>query len=128
MRLQHVSISRQIERDEVTRQFYSDLLGLDEILVPSTLQHLNLIWFQLDSETELHIFVEKDIDSNSKRHFCLVVDDLKLIRTKLEESQYTIWDVEEIHGRPRFFVRDPSNNILEFSSIVDDYINSRSNE
>ena len=125
MRLQHVSISRQIHRDEMTRLFYSDLLGLDEIPVPSTLQHLNLLWFQLDSETELHIFVETDIDSNSNRHFCLVVDDIDLIRTKLEESKYTVWDVEEIHGRPRFFVRDPSNNIIEFSSIIDDYTNSQ---
>jgi catechol 2,3-dioxygenase-like lactoylglutathione lyase family enzyme len=125
MRLQHVSVSRQPQRDKRTRQFYRELLGLSEIPVPKSLQHLNLIWFQLDADTELHLFIENDIDSSSNRHFCLVVDKIQPIRTTLEEANYDVWDVEEIPGRPRFFVRDPSNNIVEISAIDANYLTAQ---
>ena len=59
MRLQHISIPRTPEREDETRAFYGDLLGMKELPVPTTIAHLNLIWFQISGDTELHVFLSE---------------------------------------------------------------------
>ena len=121
-RIQHVSIPRPPGSDDQTRAFYNGVLGLEEKVVPSTIKHLDLIWFKLTGDTELHVFAEAPTDDPSGRHFCLVVDDLNAVRQKLDDAGFETRDPERISGRPRFFVRDPFNNQIEFTSIEDDYM------
>ncbi len=121
-RIQHISIPRPPGSDDVTRAFYGDLLGLEEKSPPSTIQHLDLIWFKLTGDTELHVFAEDPINDPSGRHFCLVVDDLAAVRKLLDDAGYETRDPERILGRPRFFCRDPFNNQIEFTTIEADYM------
>jgi extradiol dioxygenase family protein len=121
-RLQHVSIPRPTGSEELTRAFYGDLLGLEEKPVPDSISSLDLIWFKLDIDSELHCFREDPIDDASNRHFCLVVDDVHALRKKLEDAGYELYDVDPIPGRPRIFCRDPFRNIIEFTSIQADYL------
>lgn len=122
VRLQHVSIPRPPGSEEKTRAFYGDLLGLPEIPAPNSIQAAEVIWFKLGEDAELHCFREEPLGDASNRHFCLVVDDVAGIRQKLNTAGYEPYDVEAIPGRPRFFCRDPFGNIIEFTSIVGDYI------
>jgi hypothetical protein len=55
-------------------------VGLKEVPVPDTLAGRGLLWFELGGETELHIFVEDDIDKRSACHLCLEVADLDGLR------------------------------------------------
>ena len=125
-RLQHVSIPRPPGSDERTRAFYGDLLGLKEIPAPASLQPRRVIWYQLAADTELHIFREEALGDTSIRHFALVVDDVDAMRAKLRAAGFAPWDAETISGRPRFFCRDPNGNIIEFTTIVADYLESES--
>lgn len=120
-RIQHVSIPRPPGSDKEPRAFYGELLGLEEIPVPESIQYLDLIWYRL-GDMELHLFAEEPLDDPSGRHFCMVVDDLEGIRAKLVEAGYKPWDVDAIPGRPRFFCRDPFNNTIEFTTIEGDYL------
>lgn len=122
VRLQHVSIPRPPDSDEVTRQFYGGLLGLEEKPAPSSIVSLGLIWYWVGDDSELHIFTEDSIDDPSIRHFCLVVDDIDSIQKKIADAGYEVWEPEKIPGRPRFFCRDPFRNIIEFTSIEADYM------
>ena len=121
-RLQHVSIPRPPGSAALTRAFYGDLLGLEEIPPPSSIQSLEVIWFKAGETAELHIFREDPLQDVSNRHFCLVVDKVHSLRQTLEDAGYEPWDVEVIPGRPRFFCRDPFGNIIEFTSIEADYL------
>jgi len=121
-RLQHVSIPRPPDSEALTRAFYGDLLGLQEIPAPNSIQAAEVIWFRLGEEAELHCFREEPLNDPSIRHFCLVVDDVQGMRRKLNEAGYAPYDVEPIPGRPRFFCRDPFGNIIEFTAIVGDYL------
>ena len=121
-RLQHVSIPRPPGSESLTRAFYGDLLGLPEIPAPNSIQAAEVIWFKLGEEAELHCFREAPLNDPSIRHFCLVVDDLQSMRRKLSDAGYAPYDVEPIPGRPRFFCRDPFGNIIEFTTIVGDYL------
>ena len=120
-RLQHVSVPRPPGSEERTRAFYGELLGLEEIPVPANII-LNVIWFKLNENTELHIFDEEPLGDTSARHFCLVLADVAAIRQRLTVAGFEPWDVEVIPGRPRFFCHDPHGNIIEFTTIVGDYL------
>ncbi|MCY3916454.1 MAG: glyoxalase [Chloroflexi bacterium] len=121
-RLQHVSIPRPPDSEALTRAFYGDLLGLQEIPAPNSIQAAEVIWFKLGEEAELHCFREEPLNDPSIRHFCLVVDDVQVMRRKLSDAGYAPYDVEPIPGRPRFFCRDPFDNIIEFTTILGDYL------
>ena len=103
---------------EKARAFYGGLLGLTEISPPATLASLDLIWYRLGENTELHITVEEPMgQDHSGRHFCLAVDDLVELRDRLEEAGVTAVGDLPIPRRPRFFVRDPFGNLIEITSI-----------
>ena len=121
-RLQHVSIPRPPGSEAETRAFYGELLGLQEIAAPNSIQAAEVIWFKLGGDAELHCFREEPLGDISNRHFCLVVDDVPQVRSQLSAAGYAPYDVEPIPGRPRFFCRDPFGNIIEFTSIVGDYL------
>ena len=127
-RLQHVSIPRPPgeESAEQARAFYSDIIGLESKPVPATLQHRDLIWFIVVDDIELHVIAEERQHSETRRHFCLEVENLETIRQKLDEAQYETWDPDMIRGRPRFFCRDPFRNIVEFTHIEANYLDLES--
>jgi catechol 2,3-dioxygenase-like lactoylglutathione lyase family enzyme len=123
MYLQHVSIPRPPgpESRKQAQEFFGRLLALAEKPVPRSIQHLDLIWFQV-GESELHCFAEEPQDDRSGRHFCLVTEDVEGTRQKLLAAGYEPWNPEAIPGRPRFFCRDPFGNIIEFTTITADYL------
>jgi len=125
--LQHVSIPRPPgeESAQIARQFYGDLVGLTVKPTPDTIVHLDLVWFKITAETELHVFAEAESRPPSGNHFCLQVSDVEAMRRKLTEAGYETVSPEEIRGRPRFFCRDPFNNLVEFTRIVHDYMRDR---
>ena len=120
-RIQHVSIPRPPGSGDETREFYSGLLGLQELPVPLSIQHLDLVWFRV-GDMELHCFSEEPVNDPSGRHFCLEVEDVEAMHARLVEAGYAPWNPEAIPGRPRFFCRDPFNNTIEFTSIVGNYL------
>ena len=122
--LQHVSVPRPPgeESAQLARQFYAGLVGLTEKPVPTTIAHLDLVWFKIGEQTELHVFAETGSDATSGRHFCLNVSDVETMRKALIAGGYQPWSPEEIRGRPRFFCRDPFDNIVEFTQIMEDYM------
>lgn len=123
MVIQHISIPRQPgQASRATAvAFYNGLLGMTVKPEPQSIQHLDLVWFQV-GEMELHCFAEEPIAYTGGRHFCLAVDDVEGMRQKLSQAGYEPWNPEEIPGRPRFFCRDPFGNIIEFTTIVDNYL------
>ena len=70
-RIQHVSIPRPPGSHDATRAFYGQLLGLQEKPVPASIQHLDLIWYNIGEEMELHLFTEEPLEDRSGRHFCM---------------------------------------------------------
>ncbi|WP_025745833.1 VOC family protein [Kallotenue papyrolyticum] len=116
MWLHHVSIPRPPGSAAQTRAFYGDLLGLEELPVPASIAHLDVIWFRLGAG-ELHLFSAAQLPTDDGRHFCIVVRDLSAVRQRLTQAGYQPWDAIPIPGRPRFFCRDPFGNQIEFTAL-----------
>lgn len=116
--LHHVSVPRPhgSESAAVARSFYTGLLGLPELAIPSTLSEDDLVWFAI-GDSELHVFAEQPRTDTSGRHFCLRVADQAVIRAALLGAGFPTEDTTPIPGRPRFFTRDPFGNSIEITSL-----------
>jgi catechol 2,3-dioxygenase-like lactoylglutathione lyase family enzyme len=120
MKLQHVSTPFPAGRQADVRRFYGELLGLDEVEVPRTLDASRLVWYAAGDGMELH-FYTGDLAPGSARHFCLDVEDLAGMRQRLADGGFEPRDTNPIPNRPRFFCRDPFDNLIELTSIQGDY-------
>ncbi len=120
MKLQHVSSPFPAGRQADVRSFYGEVLGLTEVQVPRTLDAGRLVWYAAGDGVELHFF-SGDLAPGSARHFCLDVDDLSTTRRRLTEAGFQPYDDTPIPNRPRFFCRDPFDNLVEFTRIQGDY-------
>jgi catechol 2,3-dioxygenase-like lactoylglutathione lyase family enzyme len=114
--LQHVSSPIPEGAQGDVRRFYGDLLGLEELPVPYTLDQSQLVWFAAGDGLELHFFPGEQAP-RSERHFCLNVGDLDQVRRALEAAGLEPYDSAPIPNRPRFFCRDPFDNLIEFTTI-----------
>ena len=120
MKLQHVSTPFPAGRQADVRRFYGEVLGLSEVEVPRTLDAGRLVWYSSGDGMELHFF-SGELAPGSARHFCLDVDDLAATRGRLAEAGFEPYHDTPIPNRPRFFCRDPFDNLVEFTSIQGDY-------
>jgi len=118
--LQHVSSPFADGGQATLHAFYGELLGLRELPTPSTLGHMELVWFAAGDGLELHFFRGKT-DPAAARHFCLDVEDLEETRRRLVDAGHEPYDDTPIPNRSRFFCRDPAGNLVEFTSIEGPY-------
>lgn len=124
-RIQHVSVPKTAGGHEEAKRFYVDLLGLKEVPIPSTLRHLDLIWYQI-GDCEIHLYTNHSYHDGEGRHFCIEVDDLAGLRERFLQAGYPVEDTIDIPGRPRFNSYDPFGNMIEFTTIEYDYKQSQS--
>jgi len=123
MRVQHVSVPMPPDGNDEARAFYGGVLGLPEVVPPSTLNRDRLVWFNLGEDGhELHVFTYQDFAYGCPgQHLCLQVDDLEAYREKIQAAGLEILPEPEIHNRPRFSVRDPFRNRIEITQIIGAY-------
>ncbi len=119
-RLQHVSVPRPRGSADAARHFYGGILGLEEIAIPATLAHLDLVWYRVGDD-ELHLFADERGAGHAAQHFCLQVDDVEALRHRLIAAGLAIGEEPEIPNRPRFTVRDPFGNLIEATTILGAY-------
>ncbi len=120
-RLQHTSVPMSANGAERARAFYGKALGMTEKAPPSSLS--NVIWFEAGKDgQEVHCFIEQDFEpQGNQQHLCLQVNDLEALREHLREQGVPIEETIAIKNRPRFFVRDPFENLIELVEITGDY-------
>lgn len=123
LRLQHTSIPMPADGREAARSFFGNVLGMKEALPPSTLDRNRLVWFQAGADGhEIHLFVDEELSRKSSAlHICLQVDDIEAFRARMTEHGIKIEETQAIHNRPRFFVHDPFDNLVEITQITGDY-------
>jgi len=123
-RFQHVTITFPLGQEAPLRSFYVGALGLREKPIPKVVKPLGWIWFDTGVPgVELHCVPDENIvPADTRHHFCLEVDDLERQRKALIDSGTKIIEARALPLRPRFFARDPFNNLIEFVQIEGDYI------
>lgn len=116
-KLSHVNITVPPELEEVTKQFYTEVMKLLEVPKPAELKARGGAWYQLGT-VQLHLSREQRPPDNhaSKRHVCYAVSSLTEAELHFREAGVeVIPDNLPIPGLPRFYVRDPAGNLLEIT-------------
>jgi len=118
LRMHHIQITVERDHEAQALDFYSRVLGLEEIPKPLALRKNGGRWYNV-SGTELHVSPEGWCDNaSSKRHVCFVVPDLNEVRQRLQSHAIAIIeDDQPVDAWERFYVRDPAGNRLEFAQL-----------
>ena len=111
-RLDHVQICIPMGEEEKAREFYTRVLGLEEIEKPDALKPNGGLWFKI-ADIQLHIGAE-DVQTKSKRHPAFEVEGLEQIREYLRENRVQIKEETPVPGLNRFSFFDPFGNRIEF--------------
>ena len=102
------------------RDFYGDLLGLEELERPSGLQERGGVWFRAGGP-ELHLGTDETHAATERPHpgFRLEsVSGLEELARRLENAGARVqWD-DRIERRKRLYVRDPFGNRVELLTDV----------
>jgi catechol 2,3-dioxygenase-like lactoylglutathione lyase family enzyme len=115
-RLDHVQICIPVGEEEKAREFYTSVLGLEEIEKPDALKPNGGLWFRI-ADIQLHIGAE-DAQGKSKRHPAFEVEGLEEIREHLQEHRVRVKDETPVPGLKRFSFFDPFDNRIEFMERV----------
>ena len=116
--IHHAQITIPRGAEEQARQFYCQLLGLQEIEKPESLQRRGGFWLQV-GDRQVHVGTEDGVNRNAtKAHLAYQVDDVNAWQHLLEEHGITVLDAVPIPGYKRFEFRDPFGNRVEFIQPV----------
>jgi catechol 2,3-dioxygenase-like lactoylglutathione lyase family enzyme len=111
--LHHVQLAMPPGEEPAARQFFVDVLGMEEIPKPPVLAARGGAWFT-GGHLELHLGVEDDFRPAQKAHPGILVDDIEdVVRRLAASGQPAIWD-SDFPGFRRVYAADPFGNRLEF--------------
>ena len=111
--LHHVQLAIPPGGEELCREFWGDLLGMDEVEKPPVLAARGGCWFR-GGGLEVHLGVEPEFTPARKAHPGILVRNLEGLAHRLSGAGVeVIWD-PEFPGHDRFYATDPFGNRLEF--------------
>src|ERR1051325_11150817 len=117
IKLEHVQLAIPTGKEKEAKEFYSNLLGLEEIQKPEELLSSGGIWFKI-ADVELHLGTG-DYTVNSKQHPAYQVKELDIVKNYLITNGVKIKEEIQISGRKRFSLFDPFGNRIELFEIID---------
>jgi catechol 2,3-dioxygenase-like lactoylglutathione lyase family enzyme len=112
--LDHVQIAAPRGCEDEARQFFGDLLELDEVEKPEPLRARGGVWFRLGTQ-QLHVGVTENFEPARKAHpaFSVGADDLDTLAERLSAAGEKVdWD-DALPGERRFYTADPWGNRIE---------------
>lgn len=118
--IDHVNVVVPKSEEDASKRFYGSVFGLQEIPKPLELRANGGAWYQLGS-VQLHLSAKADGDANARKgHVCFLVADVAAAEERLRsEGVAIIPDDQPVPGNPRFYVRDPGDNLIEIAQSLE---------
>ena len=111
--LHHVQITIPKGEEEKGKQFYCQVLGLNEIEKPDSLKGRGGFWLQLGNK-EIHVGTEDGFNRlTTKAHIAYQVENIEHWKKVLIEQHIEILESVPIPHFERFEFRDPFGNRVE---------------
>jgi catechol 2,3-dioxygenase-like lactoylglutathione lyase family enzyme len=117
-RINHITVAVPAGEHAKVREFYGDLLGLEEVPRPEALNKVyDLMWFKF-LDILLHLdFTPPWVKPAENRHIAVEIDDLPALRRYLESHHATIREAVVMPDRDRFYLLDPFGNYFELMEM-----------
>jgi catechol 2,3-dioxygenase-like lactoylglutathione lyase family enzyme len=111
-RLDHVQVCIPPGAEARAREFYSRVLGLEEIEKPAALKSRGGLWYKI-ADVQLHLGVEPETGNLTKRHPAFEVERLEEVRAHLGGNGVSLREETDLPGVRRFSFFDPFGNRFE---------------
>jgi len=108
----HVQLAMPRGGESAARDFYQQILGLEERPKPPVLAARGGCWFSNDQVT-LHVGVEDEFRPARKAHPALRVENLDALCSLLEAAGRAVRFDDDVPGVRRCYVEDPFGNRIE---------------
>jgi catechol 2,3-dioxygenase-like lactoylglutathione lyase family enzyme len=111
--IHHVQLAIPSGGEPACREFWGEVLGMNELEKPPALAARGGCWFR-GGFLEVHLGVEEPFMPARKAHPGLLVHGLHSLADQLTSAGHPVtWDAE-FPGHERFYSSDPFGNRLEF--------------
>lgn len=111
--IDHIQLAAPPASEEAAREFFGEVLGLEELPKPEELAKRGGVWF-LMGDKQIHIGIQKDFVPAKKAHPAFEIKNLGHLKSRIEDYDIETIDDEALEGADRFYVHDPFGNRLEF--------------
>lgn len=116
--IHHVQITIPKEEEERAKAFYCQVLGLEELEKPTSLQGRGGFWLKVGTQ-EVHIGTEDGFNRyTTKAHLAYEVEDCKHWYKIIREQGIEIQESVPIPGYHRFEFRDSFGNRIEIIQVT----------
>ncbi|NJK44024.1 MAG: glyoxalase [Pleurocapsa sp. SU_196_0] len=117
-RLHHAQVTVPASLEGEVREFYLEVLGLEEVAKPESLKARGGFWVRV-GDAEVHVSLEENVERlRTKAHLAYEVTDISAWRARLEAAGHELLEGVPIPGYERFETRDAAGNRLEFIARV----------
>ena len=113
--IDHVQLAIPEGKEEESRVFYGDLLGMREIAKPAELAKRGGCWFE-SGAVHIHLGVEVEFHPARKAHPALRCANYDALTTRLQEAGVEVKGDNSIPGVRRCHISDPFGNRIELIS------------
>ncbi|MEP6574115.1 MAG: VOC family protein [Gemmatimonadota bacterium] len=110
--LDHVQLAMPEGGEPAAREFYTNILGFDEVPKPAALAGRGGAWFTAGS-VHFHLGVEANFRPARKAHPALLVEGLRELITRCEAAGRPVTPDIPLPGMKRINVTDPFGNRIE---------------
>lgn len=110
--IDHVQLAMPVGEEAAVREFYGNLLGMEEIPKPAALAPRGGCWFE-SGRVQIHLGVEQDFRPAKKAHPALRCRDYDSLLVRLRAAGVEIRPDETIAGTTRCHISDPFGNRIE---------------
>ncbi|CAN5167816.1 VOC family protein [soil metagenome] len=115
-RADHIHICVPADKLEEAKQFYINIIGLQQKERPKQLDASKGYWFTI-GDIELHIGVDEPV-ARVRRHTAFEVEDIEAARRQFNKYGVEIAEEPHIPGRERFAFIDPFGNRMELLQMI----------
>lgn len=114
-KIDHIQLAAPQGSEEKARNFYTDLLGFQEIEKPTPLKKRGGVWFAVGNQ-QVHIGIAEPFVPAKKAHPAFEVDNLERLKHHLSARGITLQEDENLSGAKRFYIFDPRLEFLEWNT------------
>ena len=117
--LHHVAIAVDNLAEAV--EYYQNILELEALATPQEVVAQGIRWFALDEGRALHLVEVAGVSAPPRAHIALRVEDNAAWRAYLENKGVSLIEpTVALYAAKRFFVQDPSGNLIELVEWLTD--------
>ena len=114
-KLHHVTI--HVKNITEARAFYENIPGIVLANMPLSVSEKGIIWYNLPDGRQIHLFPWEEDISQTRAHFALTVENIEAWHSFFKNQGCEIIEPMVNYGAERFFIRDPSGNLIEFLKL-----------